>query len=441
MRIGSFARTAACAAGVALIAGCGTGHAPSAAGATPNLTAAVSRTEAQTARIAATVSTESRGMTLSFTETGLFDFARSRGIITLASPIGMTEIFIPPTTYVKDQAETSDGGALPKGKTWMALPDVATGGGALPGLDVGGDDPAELLASLTALSGGVTRLGPATIRGVPVTGFALEVDPAKATGRASGADQTALEALGKLSGTAEIPVDVWVDGQNLVRREKLTLTGPAGPAWPDRAGGTGAAGGTRLVITTDFYDFGVPVLVSAPPAAQVATEPDLMPSSSSSSSGSGSGSGSGSVGAPGSSVFSGAPAASPPAASGTLTPAQATAAEQAVAAFWAALGRNNTTALAQTVLPAERSCVRSELGGGAPAITVSALHITAARPAGDGGATVLFTVKATASVDGQTIPVSPAGPGGPQWLAAREVAGHWYVNLASGGTLGVGVCS
>jgi hypothetical protein len=68
----------------------------------------------------------------------------------------------------------------------------------------GGGDPAELLAALTAMSSGVTKIGTTTVRGVPVTGFAIK------------------------------------------------------------------AAGTSLTVTTDFYDFGVPVLVSAPPAAEAA---------------------------------------------------------------------------------------------------------------------------------------------------------------------------
>ena len=44
----------------------------------------------------------------------------------------------------------------------------------------GSADPADLLASLTAAASSVTKLGPSVIRGVPVTGFALKIDPAKA---------------------------------------------------------------------------------------------------------------------------------------------------------------------------------------------------------------------------------------------------------------------
>jgi hypothetical protein len=393
-----------------LAVGCGTQHVGAGKSQTVDLAAAVSRTQAQTARIAATISTQSQGMTVSFTETGLFDFARSRGTITMQSPVGMTEIFLPPTLYIKVPADDAGAGAggLPKGKSWVALPDGTAGdsaASALLGPLDGGGDPADLLASLTAASSSVSKLGPSVIRGVPVTGFALKIDPAKAGATMPGADRAAVAAFLKSLGAAEIPVKVWVDGQNLVRREKLTLPIP---------GGSGAPAGSSLTVTTEFYDFGVPVRVSAPPASQVATAGSQFAAASS---------GSGSVGPSG----TGSP--TPPPVSGTLTPDQATSAEQAVAAFWAALGSNKTAAVAATVLPAQRSCVESSLGSGGPTITVSSLHITSAQPAGNSGATVRFTVKAEASLDGQAIPVLPQGPGSAQWLATSEVAGRWYVNI------------
>jgi hypothetical protein len=397
-----------------LAAGCGTQHASGGTSQPVNLAAAVSRTQDQTARIAATISTQTQGMTVSFTESGLFDFARSRGTVTMQSPVGMTEIFLPPTMYIKVPAAVSGSGfvgsGLPKGKSWVALPDAASGDSsysALFGPFDGGGDPAGLLESLTAASSSVTKLGPSVIRGVPVTGFSLKIDPAKAGAKIPAADRAAIEASLKSFGTAQIPVDVWVDSQNLVRREKLSLAMPTG---------SGAPAGTKITMTTDFYDFGVPVRVSAPPASQVAQESQLITS--------GSASGSSSASASGSSAGT-----SPPPVSGTLTPGQATSAEQAVAAFWAALGSNKTTAVAATVLPAQRSCVKSHLGSGGPTMTVSALHITSAQPAGDSSATVRFTVKAVASFGGQDVPVFPEAPGSAQWLEATEVAGHWYVNI------------
>jgi hypothetical protein len=207
---------------------------------------------------------------------------------------------------------------------------------------------------------------------------------------------------------------VWVDGHNRVRREKLSLAMPTE---------SGAPAGTSLTVTTDYYDFGVPVRVSAPPASQVDTAASAFASGAAAASASGSSSS-------GSWMFFGS-SSTPPTPSGTLTPDQAAAAEQAVAAFWTALGRNNASAVAATVLPSQRSCVQSNLGGdsGAPTITVSDLHITSAQPAGDSAATVRFTVKAEASLDGQDVPILPGASGTAQWLATTELAGHWYVNI------------
>jgi hypothetical protein len=414
VRVGRLLGVLTCVGGTVLAVGCGTQHAGAPDGQAVDLAAAVSHTQDQTARIATTISTQTQGMTASFTETGLFDFARSRGTITMQGPVVMTEIFLPPTVYIKlPVAATGAGGdasGLPKGKSWFTLPDGAASDAAvtsgLLGPFDGSGDPADLLASLTAASSSVTKLGASTIRGVPVTGFALKIDPAKA--KIPGADRAAVEAFLKGFGAAEIPVDVWVDNQNLVRREKLTLAMP---------GGSGAPAGTNLTVTTDFYDFGVPVRVSAPPASQVATEGSQFAVGS----GGISGSGSGSSGPSGS--------ASPPAVSGTLTPDQAASAEQAVTAFWAALGSNSTAAVAATVLPAQRSCVQTSLGIGGLTITVSDLHVTSAQPAGSSSATVRFTVKAEASLGGKAIPVFPQAPGSAQWLETTDMAGRWYVNI------------
>jgi hypothetical protein len=425
VRIGRFLGVLVCVGAAALAAGCGTEDV-GAGGAQPvSLAAAVSRTQDQTARVAISIATQIQSMSVSYTETGEFDFAHGRGTISMQGPLSSTEVFLPPTTYVKMPSAlistgSGSGSMLPKGKTWIAVPDSGAGDPAasLLGSPEDGADPAGLLAALTAESSSVQKLGPSAVRGVPVTGYALTIDSAKAAAL-PGADRADVESLLKSFDVPQFPVEVWVDGQNLVRREQLTLA---------LSGGLGAPAGSKLTLTTDFYDFGVPVHISAPPAAEVVQEsqaPKIFGSSVSSSSGSGSGS-------------SGTPI--PPTPSGTLAPGEAAAAEQAVSAFWAALGGNNTAAVAATVLPSQRTCVQSDLGSasGAPAIRVSGLHISAAEAAGDAGATVLFTVKATATMDGQSIPVLPGGAGTTQWLTTTELSGHWYVNLQNSTSLAFG---
>lgn len=385
-----------------LAAGCGTKTAQAV-----GLAAAVTHTADQSARVAVTTTMRSGGMSLSFTETGVFDFARSRGMVSMTKPMGVSEIFLPPKTYIKIPGGAH--GPLPDRKSWVA---VNTGSSASPlnsllGPFGGGIDPADLLASLTAISSSVTKLGTTTIRGVRVTGYRVVIDPAKAAARVSGWQRAALRGFAKLTGPGGIPVQVWVDGQNLVRRVQLSLRPPSGE---------GAPASARLVQATDFYDFGVPVRVSAPPAAQVASMAQFLKAGSSVS-------------------VTTSGLARPPKASGTLPPAQAAAAEQVAGAFWSALGRNDPPAVARTVLPAQRRCVRSLLTGG-PKITVTSFRVVSAQPAGQERATVRFTVKARASLGGHSIPVFPQGPGRVQWLVAAETAGHWYVDLGhSGGFL------
>ena len=377
-----------------LAAGCGTEVAQPV-----NLAAAVTRTAGQTARVAVTATMQAPDMSVSFTATGVFDFARSRGTLSMQDPVAMTEIFIPPKAYVKIPGGAY--GPLPRGKSWIAV-DAGTSGdlGSSPlGPFAGGADPADLLASLTAISSSVTDLGATTIRGVPVTGFRVNIDPAKAAARVPRQERASFRGFAGSLGPGVIPVDVWVDSQNLVRRVQLTLR---------VQGGMGAPGRARFVLTIDFYDFGVPVRVSAPPAAQVASVPQLGGGSS------------GSIGI--------GPSPSPPPVSGALSPVQKAAAEQAVRAFWSALGHNDPAAVARTVPSAQRSCVRSLLSGG-PEITVTSLRIVSAQPAGNDTATVRFTVKAHADLGGQDVPVFPQGPDGVQWLVTTETVGHWYVDL------------
>ena len=417
-------------AGIAVLAaGCATKTTPRPV----SLTAAVAQTRAQTADIAVSTSMQTQGMSMTFTETGSFDFERSRGTITMREPLGMTMVFLPPHVYLK--VADGDGTSLPGGKSWVDLGTAAPGwSGAAAASAASGPftdttNPADMLAALTAVSGSVRKLGPGTVRGVPVTGLRVNVDGAKAAAGLPSEDRAGFGSLISAFGGHVIPIDVWVDSHNLVRRLRVSLSlpdamagfagtgaSPAASAPPSASGSQGAV----YTETTDFYDFGVKVLVTAPPASQVASMSQLNKDGSASAS----------------AGFGGS--ASPPKASGTLSQSQAAAAGQAVSAFWSALGRNDPAAVARTVLPAQRECVSSEMGGGAPKITVSGFKITSVRAAGTGKATVRFTVSADTAMGGQSFPVLPDGPGAAQWLVAAENGGQWYVDLASNPDFPVG---
>lgn len=391
-------------AGMAMLAaGCGTEVAHGTSVAT-----AVARTGARTARIEVTSAIRTQGMSVSFAQTGVFDFARDRGMLTMHGPGGMAQqvLFLPSRTYLK--LPIGAHGPLPHGKSWVSLP-ALPGGGPSVGLFglAGSTDPGDMLRALTAVSSGVTKLGSDAIRGAQVTRFRVSVDPARAAARVPRSRRPGFEAFAHHLGAGTIPVDVWVDRQNLVRQVRISLH-------PDHGEGKPAA--ARVTQTIDFWDFGVPVRVSPPPASEVAS-----PSQFSVSETGGHGSG-----------------PRPPRASGTLSPAQAAAAGQAVRAFWSALGSNDRQAAAQAVLPAQGHCLRPVMGR--LRFTVSALRIVSARPAGTGRATVRFTVKAHIRIGGHSVPVLPEGPGRVQWLVTAESGGHWYVDLGTSHGLPVAGC-
>jgi hypothetical protein len=397
-------------AGVALVAtGCGTQRAQAV-----DIAAAAAGTASQRARVTVTTTARTQGMSVSFTETGVFDFARSRGVLRMNGPGGKVseELFVPPHTYVKLAGGIH--GLLPRGKSWVAFGSAAGGGlgTALLG-PFGGTDPGDLLASLTAASTSVSNLGTATVRGVRVAHLRLDVDPAKAASRVPSGQRAGLRAFAASLGAATIPVDVWVDQQDRVRRIRWS---------PRLPGGMGAPAAARFTQTADFYDFGVTVRVSAPPAVQVASFSHLGSVSISSA------------------ISTTSRRATPPRPSGTLSPSQAAAASEVVRAFWLALGRNDTRAAAQTVLPAQRTCFQSMMG--APHFTITSLAIKSAQPDGNARATVQFTVKARAILDGQSFPVLPQNHGHVQWLSTTESGGHWYVDLGHSTSLAFGpACS
>jgi hypothetical protein len=128
----------------------------------------------------------------------------------------------------------------------------------------GGDDPAQMLTTLQGESDSVAKVGPASVRGVPATRYHALIDLAKvarsAPPRVRAAVRRAELRLMTITGVRQFPMDVWIDAHGLVRRVayQISLTIP---------------GSGQMMTTTvrmDMFDFGAPVHVHAPPAAQTA---------------------------------------------------------------------------------------------------------------------------------------------------------------------------
>lgn len=372
------------------------------------LTAAVANTSATTSRVALSTTLSSPGITTTITATGEFDYAHSRGVLVLGGatvPGGVEVRYLPPRLYVK---YAGAGLPLPTGKDWVeiSLPSQAADMSLafLPTGDVNAS-PMDLLTALTAIASNVTDLGPATIRGVAVTHYRVTVDLAKAEAHLSPPGRAEFHSFVSSLASGTLPVDVWVDGQDRVSRIAISLPMPPG---------SGAPASFRVTETVDFYDFGIPVQVAPPPASEVMSAAEFSQSVSSSA---------GSASPP-----------SPPAVSGTLSAAQASAAEQAVRSFFTALSGNSVQAIEQTVVPSQRSCVASFLQGSTFKFKISALKITSAEPTGTGKAAVFFSLNGTMQIGGQSIPLAASGAADTSWLQATQVGSGWYADLSNTGS-------
>lgn len=156
-------------------------------------------------------------------------------------------------------------GELPEGKEWVEL-DLGRAA-EMQGLDLAelrsfaqGSDPREALDYLRSIAGELTRMGTEDVRGVPTVHYFAVVDWQKALARAAReANQAGLfDQLQSLRGVVQnIPVDVWVDADMLVRRMKMDLSASSGVQQASAA------------FVLELFDYGQPVDVEAPPAADV----------------------------------------------------------------------------------------------------------------------------------------------------------------------------
>jgi LppX_LprAFG lipoprotein len=140
------------------------------------------------------------------------------------------------------------------GKTWLKLDLAKFGAGAGGSGSAGGlgdANPGGVLDSLRG-AGDVQKVGTDTLRGVETTHYRATIDPQKALAKAPAAlREKAKAGLDQLKGP--FPIDVWIDGDGQTRKISMDVDAAAG----------------KVSTTIEYYDFGVDVDVSAPPASDV----------------------------------------------------------------------------------------------------------------------------------------------------------------------------
>ena len=182
---------------------------------------------------------------------------------------------------------------LPAGKTWVKG-DAKT----LSSADAGqleqmkqfgsfaGTDPRDIFGMLKAVSGSIEAVGTEEIRGVETSHYKATIDTAKVEKLVPEAQRKTLGGLGQ-SGQAKIPIDVWIDADQRVRKLAIDLaaidqepptTGSSGqsgnPLYSLGANGTMDLKGSLVV---EVYDYGNALDLELPPADEVADAATLKP--------------------------------------------------------------------------------------------------------------------------------------------------------------------
>ncbi len=167
---------------------------------------------------------------------------------------------------------------IPDAKPWVRM-DLGEFS-AQQGLDadlfgqLGQSDPTQLLAWLQATGTSVTEVGNEAVRGVSTTRFSASVDlntvPELVPEEQRDVYRAQLAQLIAQTGLSELPIDVWIDEQDRVRRVATELR-------IEDTTGLGTGAGT-VSLAVDLFDFGTEVTVKPPKESNTMDFTELLQS-------------------------------------------------------------------------------------------------------------------------------------------------------------------
>lgn len=252
------------AAGLVLLAaGCGGSQSPSeVVGA-----AAERTTDAGSSRVALRVRLLAEGGAVVFAASGISDYQTQRGRVSFdLRPLGggrLDLIFDRFLYFVR----------LPDAARWIRVDMTNLGGARNPGQFDSfqqGDPLQQLHVLRTAF--GAREVGMERVRGVETTRYSARASVRRAltlstSGPGEGRRRAAMERTLGASIDAEVPLELWIDGEGRLRRMDMALATSA----------EGPAGRVALTVKTrmELFEFGVAVDVARPPAAQTVDLADV----------------------------------------------------------------------------------------------------------------------------------------------------------------------
>lgn len=155
---------------------------------------------------------------------------------------------------------------LPAGKTWIKgdakdLSNANAGQMSQFG-SFAGTDPRDVFGLLKAVSGSIEAVGSEEIRGVETSHYRAVIDTTKLEQLVPEVQRQSLGGLDqsvKQAGLTELPLDVWVDAEQRVRKLSIDLD--------VEQPGTDAS--VKASLVAELYDYGTPLDLELPPADQV----------------------------------------------------------------------------------------------------------------------------------------------------------------------------
>ena len=221
---------------------------------------------------------------LKMTGDGAFDYAERQGRMTLNIPrvagveFGRIEaVFVGNTIYEKFPPNIAQ---FLGGKPWLKI-DIATLS-KTAGVDFNtlvqaqSSDPTQALQFLNGAADDVSVVGKEQLRGDDVTHYRATIDFDRAAASAPAEQQAAIRQVAQIYAGLKVPTDVWVDGDNRLRKMTYVMDLSKLQFPPESAAAKGTKLTGQMTYAMELFDFGTKVEAVEPPADQVTDFSQLM---------------------------------------------------------------------------------------------------------------------------------------------------------------------
>ena len=185
------------------------------------------------------------------------------------STLRLQELVDGTTVYVKLPPAIAS--KLPGGRPWMKI-DLAKASGIAGFSSLANNpvssDPSQFLSYLRATSGHVSKQGSEVVNGVQTTHYhatiSLDRVPDTLPSASRKGAKQAVSSIEQLTGLKQLPVDAWIDANNLIRRMRLSFAESVAPSVKLNIG-----------MTMDFVKYGPQPKPRFPSADQVSDASSL----------------------------------------------------------------------------------------------------------------------------------------------------------------------